>query len=183
MVPPIPYYAWLVRGCLLIVLLAVIVGALGAQSAGSSSPSHRIDQRGVGGAPLGLRRAGYVRRLGHVSYTTRLPGGLERLTFVRREIVVYLSRAGRGVAVLTSEKEYRTKSGVGPCSSVRSLKRTYRGRLAAKRKSRNVVAYELGHLVFATPYHVVGVVMLASPTFPITVAVNAYQCGDPGDPE
>ncbi|HET7758565.1 MAG TPA: hypothetical protein VFK62_01465 [Gaiellaceae bacterium] len=55
--------------------------------------------------------------------------------------------------------------------------------MAAKRKSRNVVAYKRGRLVFAVPYHVVGAVMLAAPKFPVTDAVNAYQCGNPGDPE
>ena len=81
-----------VYGCLLIIVLVAMVGAFAARSARSTSASHRIDQHAVGGAPLGLRRAAYIRRLGHVSYTTRLPGGLERLTFARREIVVYLSR-------------------------------------------------------------------------------------------
>jgi hypothetical protein len=160
-----------------LLVLAAAVGMFAAQSSGSSSASHRIDQRAVGSAPLGLRRAAYVRRLGRVSYTTRLPGGLRRLTFGRREIDVYLSRTGRGVAILTSEEEYRTKAGVGPCSSLRSLKRAYRRRLAVKRQARSIVAYRLGRLVFAVPAHRVGVVMLASPQFPVTIAVNAGQCG------
>ena len=171
------------RGSILIVLLAATAGLSAAPSVGSSATGHRIDQHAVGAAPLGLGRAAYVRRLGPVAATTRLPRGLKRLTFERSELDVFLSRSGRGVAILTSERDYRTRAGVGPCSSVRSLKRAYRGRLAVKRKAHVVVAYRLGRLVFAAPYRKVGVVKLASPTFPVKVAVNAVQCGTAGDPE
>jgi hypothetical protein len=155
----------------------LVLAASGFAAASPSAPSHRISQRAIGDAPLGLTRRGYERALGRPSITTRFGHSLTRLVYADRELAVYLSRTGRGVAVLTSAKEYRTAAGVGPCSTVASLKRVYGRQLLTQRRAGQVVAYRLGRLVFAARGARVGTVMLAGRGFPATIAVNAGQCG------
>jgi hypothetical protein len=159
----------------LIVGVAVVASVLAGGSAGA--PNHGISQRAIGGAGLGLTRAGYIHRFGKPSFTTRFGSGMTRLAYADRELAIYLSRKGRGIAVLTSAREYRTLAGVGPCSTISALKKAYPGRLAVTKRARVVVAYRLGRLLFAAPSGKVGAVMLADAAFPSSVAVNAGQCG------
>jgi hypothetical protein len=166
---------FLVRQGILIVVFAVVASGLAAGSAGA--PNHRISQRAIGGVGLGLTRAGYIHRFGKPSFTTRFGGGMTRLVYADRELAIYLSRRGRGIAVLTSAKEYRTLAGVGPCSTISALKKAYPGRLTVTRRARVVVAYRLRRLLFAAPSGKIGAVMLAAGAFPSSVAVNAGQCG------
>lgn len=157
-------------------VFAVLAAGLAVGSAGA--PDNRISQRAIGGAGLGLTRAGYIHRFGQPSFTTRFGHGMTRLVYANRELAIYLSRTGRGIAVLTSAKEYRTPAGVGPCSTIAALKKAYPGgRLTVKRRARHVVAYRLRRLLFAAPGGKVGAVMLANSAFPSSVAVNAGQCG------
>jgi hypothetical protein len=153
----------------------VIVGGLATVSSGASA--RPISQRAIGGVGLGLPRAGYVHRLGKPTFTTRFGHGMTRIVYVDRELAVYLSRRGRGVSVITSAEKYRTPTGIGPCSTIRALKKAYRGRLRPTRRGGHVVAYRLGRLLFATPSGKVTAVMLARSGFPASVAVNAGQCG------
>jgi hypothetical protein len=162
------------RLVILPVILAIACGGFAAASAGA--PATRITQSSIGGARLGLTRKQYTHLLGRPSFTTRFGHGLVRLAFADKELAVYVSKSGRGVAVLTSAEEYRTVKGVGPCSAVPALKRAYKG-LVATRRAGHAVAYRLKHLVFASPSGKVGAVMLAGRGFPVSVAVNAGQCG------
>lgn len=163
------------RRALLPVIFAVAFGGFAAASA--SAPGSRITQSEIGGVRLGLARKQYVHLLGRPSFTTRFGHGVVRLAFADKKLAVYLSRSGRGVAILTSAERYRTAKGVGPCSAVPALTRAYKGRLVTTRRAGHAVAYRLNHLVFASPSGKVGAVMLAGRGFPVSVAVNAGQCG------
>ncbi len=154
----------------------MLAAGLAVSSAGA--PGHRINQRAIGQAGLGLTRAGYIHRFGKPSITTRFGRGMTRLVYADREVAIYLSRRGRGIAVLTLAREYRTPAGIGPCSTIAALKKAYPGgRLTVKRRAHHVVAYRLRRLLFAAPGGKVGAVMLANSAFPLSVAVNAGQCG------
>jgi hypothetical protein len=150
---------------------AVVVGS------SSGATARQISQRSIGNVPLGLTRTAYLHKLGKATFTTRFGHGLTRLAYVDRGLAVYLSRKGRGLAVLTSEDEYRTAAAVGPCSTVVALKRAYGTRLQPMRRGSHVVAYRLRRLVFATPSGKVAAVMLSGSGFPVSVVVNAGPCG------
>jgi hypothetical protein len=150
---------------------AVVVGS------SSGATARQINQRSIGNVPLGLTRTGYLHKLGKATFTTRFGHGLTRLAYADRGLAIYLSRKGRGLAVLTSEDEYRTAAAVGPCSTVAALKRAYGARLKPMRRGSHVVAYRLRRLVFATPSGNVAAVMLSGSGFPVNVVVNAGLCG------
>ena len=157
------------------------MATLATSAAGTAAaPAYQITNRDVGGVRLGATRAQYVRALGRPSYAHRLGDGLTRLAFAKRELFVYLAH-GRGVAVLTSAEEYRTAKKIGPCSTKRALVRAYGGRLQPYRRSGRVVAYRIRNLVFAVPSGRVGAVLLANRHTGAQLAVNASQCGTPGE--
>jgi len=160
----------------MVLAIAAATAAVGAASS-SGAPAHQISQRSIGSVPLGLTRAGYLHELGKATFTTRFGHGLTRLAYADRGLAIYLSRKGRGLAVLTSEDEYRTAAAVGPCSTVAALRRAYGVRLKPVRRGSRVVAYRLRRLVFAAPSGKVAAVMLSGSGFPVSVAVNAGPCG------
>jgi hypothetical protein len=164
-----------VRQGALFAVVAAIAGGLAGTTAGAAD--HSISQKAIGGARLGLTRAAYLRSFGRPTITTRFGHGMKRMVYADRKFAIYLSRKGRGIAILTSAERYRTKTGVGPCSRLKALKRAYPGRLQVKRRAGHVVAYRLRHLLFVAQAGQVGAVMLANPAFPTSVAVNAGQCG------
>lgn len=159
--------------------MPVIFGILfaGFATASASIPPGKITQTHIGKARLGLTRAQYTHLFGRPSFATRYGQGMVRLVFANKELAVYLSSKGKGVAVLTSAEEYRTTKRVGPCSTVAALKRAYKGRLVKTMRAGRAVAYRLNRLVFAAPAGKVGAVMLAGRGFSVTEAVNAGQCG------
>ena len=135
------------RRVFLLGVLAIVL--TGIATASASAPGGRITQTAIGKAKLGLTQKQYTRLFGRPLFTTRYSHGLVRLVFANKELAVYLSRAGRGIAVLTSAEEYRTARHVGPCSTVSALKRAYKGRLVKTRRAGHAVAYRVNHLVFA----------------------------------
>jgi hypothetical protein len=165
----------IVRQGVLVLLLATITGTLAADSAGVLD--RHISQRAIGGATLGMKRSGYVYKFGKPSFTTRFGNSMTRIVFNNSEFAIYLSRKGRGVAVITSAEEYRTRARVGPCSTVSALKKAYGHRLKAKRRAGRLVGFRLGRLLFTVQSTRVGAVMLANSAFPASVAVNHGQCG------
>jgi hypothetical protein len=162
------------RGVSITVLAALALG-VGAVSAGTSN--HRISQRAVGAATLAASKSKYRRIFGRPLSTTRFANGLTRLMFEDGELAVYLSSKGRGVAVQVSASEYKTAVRVGPCSTVPALRHAYGRRLVAQRRRGQIVAYRLKRLVFVTADQRIGSIMLAKRGFPVTIAVNAGQCG------
>lgn len=165
----------MVRRVVLPALCAIVFAGFAAASA--SAPGGKITQNAIGGIKLGQTRAQYVHRLGRPSFTTRYSHGLVRLFFEGKELAVYLSRKGKGVAILTSAEEYRTTRHVGPCSTLAALRHAYKGRLIKTHRAGRPVAYRLKRLVFAAPTGAVGAVMLAGRGFSVNIAVNAGQCG------
>jgi hypothetical protein len=166
--------------------LVVIVTCAGLPVAiGAREPNRAITATSIGGASLGLTRSGYVRLLGRVSFTTRFPGGVTRLVFEQGALHVYLaSPNGRGIGILTQSKDFKTRRGVGPCSSSSTLRSVYGARLRPYRVPGmgHLVAYALGRLIFSVPGEKVGAVLLASRALPISTIVNVAPCGA-GDEE
>jgi hypothetical protein len=157
--------------------IAVVVLAAATVATAATRP---IGPSSIAGARLGQLRADYVSALGPVRFMTRLPHGLTRLSFGDGEVHVLLaSSTGKGVGVLTSDSEYRTAKGVGPCSAVAALKSAYGDQLSPYRlgTARSIVAYRLGSLAFVVSGERIGSVMLASPRVPLSIALNAAQCG------
>jgi hypothetical protein len=83
------------------------------------------------------------------------------------------------VGILTSDKQFKTAKGVGPCSTVAALKAAYGSRLSSVRvaSAQGIAAYRMGSLNFVVSGDRVGNVMLASPRVPLSIALNAAQCG------
>jgi hypothetical protein len=105
---------------------------------------------------------------------------LTRLSFGDGEVHVYLaSSTGKAVGILTSDKDFKTPAGVGPCSSVAALKAVYGNRLSSVRlaPAHGIVAYRIGPLAFVLSGDRIGNVMLASSRLPLSIALNAAQCG------
>jgi hypothetical protein len=162
------------------VLAAATAMGLAAGAAASVGPARLIGDASVGGARLGIARSAYATILGPPTFSTRYADGTMRLTFRGGAVHVYLTRSTRrGFAVMTADEHYRTPADVGPCSSIAQLRRAYGGSLAAIRLSRNgrIVGYRRGALVFVVSTNRVGLVMLASKTVPVQLAVNAPSCG------
>jgi hypothetical protein len=153
---------------------------LSVAAAASVGPANVIGGSSVGGARLGMARPVYTTILGRPIYSTRYADGTTRLTFRGGAVHVYLTRSTRrGFALMTADKDYRTSAGVGPCSSITQLRHVYGGSLKAIRLSRNgrIIGYRRGALMFVVSTNHVGLVMLASPTVPVRLALNAPACG------
>lgn len=166
---------WLTRSA-----AAVVIAAAASSAAAAVAPAQLITGRSVGGASLGLDRAGYAARFGRPLFVTRYAGGMTRLTFRAGAVHVYLAPSThRGVALLTADRDYLTVGGVGPCSPLSRLRSAYGRSLRPIRlaHSRRVAAYRRGRLVFVVTTNRVGLVMLASRRVSVHLAVNAGQCG------
>jgi hypothetical protein len=162
------------------VLAAATAMGLAAGAAASVGPARLIGGSSVGGARLGMARAAYGAILGKPTFSTRYADGTARLTFRNGAVHVYLTRSTRrGFALMTADERYRTSAGVGPCSSITQLRHAYGGSLTAVRLSRNgrTVGYRWRALLFVVNTNRVGLVMLASRTVPVRLAVNAASCG------
>jgi hypothetical protein len=162
-------------------LLAGLVASLLAVAAtASAAVDHRVTTTSIGGAKLGLSAAAYKQLLRSPATLTKYGDKTQRLTFARNELNVYLDRAGHGTAVFTAAEEFRTASGVGPCSPATKLLRAYAGKLVPYRMRgvERVVAYRLGSLTFiVTPLDRIGAVVLTQKPAMIDEAVSGAQCG------
>ena len=145
-------------------------------------PQFWISQEFIGGGEIGMTRSEYRELFGRPVRTGQLEGGLSRLEFPKLDVEVYF-RGSRnaGIGVLTWNRSYRTSVGIGPCSTVRQLRRAYGARLVPFRLAGKLAAYRLGRLTFAVEGgRRVGVVMLAGTDLPLFTALNAPECGTPG---
>jgi hypothetical protein len=150
-----------------------------AFAATATATVHPIGPNSIGGARLAQLRADYVGVFGPVRFTTRLPHGLTRLSFGDGKVHVFLASTGKAVGILTSDKDFKTPEGVGPCSSVVALKAAYGNRLSSIRLTsvQRIAAYRIGSLAFVVSGDRIANVMLASPRLPLSIALNAAQCG------
>ena len=100
----------------------------GARETAAITPSS------IAGIKLGMSRAQARGLLGNPVRLDRLEDGYERLVSERRRIEVYFRAGVTGVAEVTTwSRTLRTDKGVGPCSTVPSLKAAYGTRLQAFR--------------------------------------------------
>lgn len=163
------------------ILLLTAAGALlTATAPAAAAESHLITSNSVSGARLGLTERDYTRKLGRLHFTTKFPGGLTRLEYRKGEIHVFLLRAtGKGVGFFTAAEEYKTSTGVGPCTPVAKLRAKYGSRLVPVKNatSHQVVAYRLGTITFVTTGPDVRSVLVSAGRIPLQTALNGAACG------
>jgi hypothetical protein len=130
------------------------------------------------GIKLSMTKAKATRLLAKPVRVDRLEDGYERLVSGRQKVEVYFRKGAKGVVVVTTwNRTLKTDEGIGPCSSVAALKRTYGKQLQPFRQGGKVIAYRLGNLVFtAEGGKRVGVVALGRGTAANYVALNAPEC-------
>jgi hypothetical protein len=165
--------------CAFAAAILLSLAAFAGVAAGAGPGSGLITQTSIGGATLGGTARDYTRVLGTPDFRTRLPGALLRLTFAGGELQVFL-HGGRGVAILTSSDKLRTAEGVGPCVDTSRLRRVYGRRLVGLKPAHRptAVAFNLRHLVFATPSRTVAAVLLTrTPSRYLTLLLNSSGCG------
>ena len=168
----------LLLACIALVVFALAVAAARAEAI---NPRYWITQSSIGGAELGMRQSDYKNIFGLPVRTARLEGGLTRLEFPVRDVHVYFrSGSNRAIGIVVWAREFRTSARVGPCSSVRALRRTYGSRLKPFRFDGRVVAYRLGRLTFEVENGRVGVVQLSGSALSVFPALNTVRCGEPG---
>jgi len=154
--------------------LALVLSA----PAGWAAPSHMIGQGSIGEGRLGLAKVHYDNAFGAVAATTPFPGGVTRVAYDSGRLQVFMRR-GSGSAILTVSQDFRTTRGVGPCSPAKALLAAYGKRLVPYRAARGgIVAYRLGHLVFASLGPQVTAVMLSTDVSrDLQLALTAAPCG------
>jgi hypothetical protein len=119
-------------------LTALAVSA--AAGAGAGSPA--IQPGSIAGAKLGLGKAAYKHQLGSAVRFEAAGGGdmsepgfqqpadYARLVFTKRKINIYFKGGvDHAIQITTWNKAYKTKEGIGPCSSLAQLKAAYGKRL------------------------------------------------------
>jgi hypothetical protein len=144
-------------------------GAVAVAASQASAPT--IKPNSIAGATLGQPATTYEQLFGkpyriEVAQGGDLsdsgfqqPDGWSRLVFPKRKIDVYFDSAIDGtekaVVITTWNTKYRTARGVGPCSTVRRLKRAYRKRVRPSRfntQNGQTFVYTMGNLIFADEY-------------------------------
>jgi hypothetical protein len=164
------------RGLVFLVAATLLVGV----GTAGAAENHVITANSVAGAPLDAKQRDYTRLLGRLHFTTKFANGLTRLEYKKGAIHVFISRAtGRGVGLLTSADEYRTASGVGPCSPLTKLHAAYGSRLrpVKDKTTQRVFAYKVGTITFVATGPAVGSVLVTNGRVPLRTAVNGASCG------
>jgi hypothetical protein len=119
-----------------------------AAAAVSGSPA--IQPNSIAGAKLGLGKLAYKQRLGSAVKFEAAGGGdmsesgfqqpadYTRLVFTKRKINIYFQGGvDHAIQITTWNKAYKTKEGVGPCSSFAELKAAYGKRLQPNPRNKN----------------------------------------------
>jgi hypothetical protein len=119
-----------------------------AAAAASGSPA--IQPTSIAGAKLGLGKLAYKQRLGSAVKFEAAGGGdmsepgfqqpadYARLVFGKRKINIYFKGGvDHAIQITTWNRAYRTKEGVGPCSSFAQLKAAYGKRLQPNPMNKN----------------------------------------------
>jgi hypothetical protein len=141
------------------VLAVMFLAAAIAVAAGGATIRPSITQGSIAHTRLGLPEDAYRTLLGSpvVKESLDAPDGWWRLSFSRRKLNVYFDDSNMGQVVTTWNKAYRTKAKVGPCSTIKRLKKVYGKRLRPSKfnvVSGVVYAWRLGkNLLFATNNH------------------------------
>lgn len=139
--------------------IAIAAGLLAALAAVTvaAAKSPGVTPTSIARAKLGLSASAYKNLLGAPARKVALnaPEGWSELLFAKRHLGVYFKHGSdRGVLVTTWNRGYKTAAGIGPCSTITRLKKTYGNRLKpSKFNSQNgvVYAYTVGkNLIFAS---------------------------------
>lgn len=140
------------------------------------NPKFWITAITIGDANLHWSQAQYRAHWGRPVVVEQLEGGYTRLRFPRRHIEAYFRKGTAGaVAIVTWDRRDRTLDAVGPCATVAAFRRVYPEGRPIKQSGR-VVAYRLGRLIFTAESKRIGDVMLAVPSVPPSIALNATEC-------
>jgi hypothetical protein len=146
----------LLAAALVPVATAAVVGGLLLRKDQPVPPGPAITATSIGGARLGLRATDYKRQLGAPWETGRhVESEHVTLTFPKQELAVYFKGlTDTAVEITTWNRAYRTAAGVGPCSTLKELKRAYGKRLKPSEFNTIngvVFAYKVGEtLLFAS---------------------------------
>lgn len=125
---------------------ALAVSAAAATASGSPA----IKPNAIAGAKLGLGKLAYKQHLGSAVKFEAAGGGdmsepgfqqpadYARLVFTKRKINIYFKGGvDHAIQITTWNKAYKTKEGVGPCSSFVQLKAAYGKRLQPNPMNKN----------------------------------------------
>jgi len=158
-------------------VLVWLVALAAASAALAVNPKFWITAITIGDANLHWSASEYRSLWGAPVTVDHLkPSGYTRLRFPRRHIEVYFRAGTRAaVAIVTWDRRDRTLDRIGPCATVAALRHAYAEASPIRQGSR-VVAYRLGRLVFTAESKRVGDVMLALPSVPAGIALNAPEC-------
>lgn len=106
-----------------------------------------------------------------------LEDGYQRSVSTKQKVEVYFRKGTPGVAVVTTwNRRLKTAEGIGPCSTVASLKKAYGARLKPFRQSSKTYAYRIGNLVFAIAGSKVAAVAIGRGPSATYVALNVTPC-------
>lgn len=157
---------------------ALVLALLLAAAPASAGQASSIAGASIGGIHLGATQARARTLMAKPVHLDRLEDGYLRLVSPRQKLESYFRTGTKGVAVVTTwNRQLRTDKGIGPCSTVTTLKRAYAGRLAPFRQGGRIVAYRLGNLIFTVEGgRRVGVVALGRGTEAVYVALSATEC-------
>jgi hypothetical protein len=140
-----------------VIAVAFATAAMAVAAQGAVSPA--VTQSSIAHARLGLGEDAYRTLLGLpvVKQTLNAPEGWWRLNFTQRKLGVYFNDDNAAQVITTWNKAYRTKAGVGPCSTIKRLKRVYGKRLKPSKfnvLAGVVYAWRVGpNLLFASNNH------------------------------
>jgi hypothetical protein len=149
-------------------IAVTLVAAGGLAVAGSQAAAPTLKASSLAGAKLGLAATAYEQLFGN-PYRVEVakggdlnepgfqqPDGWTRIVFPARKIDVYFDGpidGGEKAVVITSwNKKDRTLKGVGPCSTVRRMKKVYRKHVRPSKFNTQhgaVYVYTLGNILFA----------------------------------
>jgi len=97
---------------------------MGAGAALALGQANVITPTSINGTTTGKTKAAYVAAFGAVM-VNRLEGNITRLNFDATKTEVYMSKNGRGTAIIIGDQAYKTAAGVGPCSTFAALKAAF----------------------------------------------------------
>jgi hypothetical protein len=144
----------------------VVAATAAVAAAGTTRPA--IRQSSIAKARLGLSAGSYQTLFGNsgTPQTLSEPDGWSELYFADKKVGVYFADGptGTGTVITTWNRRFKTGKGVGPCSTVKRLKRVYGHALKPSKFNTIhgvVYAWTIGkNLIFATNgdarVHVVG---------------------------
>lgn len=122
-----------------------------------------ITATSINGATTGKAPAAYRRAFG-AGRTDRLEGNITRLVFNGKQTEVYLGANGRGSAIVTGNRGFRTRSMVGPCSTFAEVKAAFPR--VSRVSGMGGMGWRIGRLWFRVEGDAVTSVMLVSTPAP-----------------